>query len=136
MNTKRQQISKPAAFFSSKPADGVFKQNRISSVSERLFSFSLLYLIRKAEHDFYATLPSLWISFHEILHSGLSDVWASCVALLLCCLTPYLWPFSPRPGRWSREVMLSFFLLLNYNGRPITCHHKHAVLCAYGAILE
>ena len=101
LHTKRQQITKSAAFFSSKPTDGVFKQNRISSVSERLFSFSLLYLIRKAEHDFYATLPSLWISFHEILHSGLSDVWASCVALLLCCLTPYLWPFSPRPGRWK-----------------------------------
>ena len=83
------------------PAYDSYKQNTISSVSERLFSFSLLYLIRKAEHDFYATLPSLWISFHEILHSGLSDVWASCVALLLCCLTPYLWPFSPRPGRWK-----------------------------------
>ena len=38
------------------PAGGSFKQNRISSVSEQLFSFSLLYLIRKAEHDFYATL--------------------------------------------------------------------------------
>ena len=101
LNTKRQQITKSAAFFSSKPADGVFKQNRISSVFERLFSFNLLYLIRKAEHDFYATLPSLWISFHEILRSGLSDVWASCVALLLCYLTPYLWPFSLRPGRWK-----------------------------------
>ena len=73
LHTKRQQITKSAAFFSSKPADGVFKQNRISSVSERLFSFSLLYLIRKAEHDFHTTLPSLWISFHEILRSGLSD---------------------------------------------------------------
>jgi len=101
LHTKRQQITKSAAFFSSKPADGVFKQNRISSVSERLFSFSLLYLIRKAEHDFHATLPSLWISFHEILRSGLSDVWASCVALFLCCLTPYLWPFSLKPGRWK-----------------------------------
>ena len=49
------------------------KQNRISSVSKRLFSFSLSHLIRKAEHDFYTTLPSLWISFHEILHSGLID---------------------------------------------------------------
>lgn len=29
------------------------------------------------------TLPSLWISFHEILRLGLSDVWASCIALLL-----------------------------------------------------
>ena len=28
------------------PAGGSFKQNRISSVSEQLFSFSLLYLIR------------------------------------------------------------------------------------------
>ena len=73
LHTKRQQITKSAAFFSSKPADGVFKQNRISSIFERLFSFSLLYLIRKAEHDFHATLPSLWISFHEILRSGLSD---------------------------------------------------------------
>ena len=38
------------------PAYDSYKQNTISSVSERLFSFSLLYLIRKAEHDFYATL--------------------------------------------------------------------------------
>lgn len=50
-----------------------YKQNRISSVFERLFSFILSYLIRKAEYDFYTTLPSLWISFHEILHSGLID---------------------------------------------------------------
>ena len=90
----------------SDPAGGNFKQNRISSIFERLFSFSLLYLIRKAEHDFYATLA---------LRSPKGVV---------------------RPGRWSREVMLSFFSLLNYNGRPITCHHKHAILCPYGTILE
>ena len=88
------------------PASGSFKQNRISSVSERLFSFSLSYLIRKAEYDFYATLA---------LRSPKGVV---------------------RPGRWSREVMLSFFPLLNYNGCPITCHHKHTILCPYGAVLE
>ena len=32
--------------------------------------------------------------------------------------------------------MLSFLPLLNYNGRSITCHHKHAVLSTYGAVLE
>ena len=40
------------------------------------------------------TLPSLWISLCEILRSGLSDVWAPYVAMLLCCLTPYLCPCS------------------------------------------
>ena len=42
------------------------------------------------------TLRSLWISFHEILRSRLSDVWTPCVAMFLCCLTPYLWPFPLR----------------------------------------
>ena len=41
-------------------------------------------------------LRSLWISLHEILRSRLSDVWTPCVVMLLCCLTPYLWPFPLR----------------------------------------
>ena len=72
--------------------------------------FLLLYRDRKYSllgkclleltRTFKATLPSLWISILEILRSGLSDVWASYVAKLLCCLTPYLWPFLVRPGQW------------------------------------
>lgn len=45
-------------------------------IYRKIHKKGLLYLIRKAEHDFYATLPLLWISFHEILRSGLSDIWA------------------------------------------------------------
>ena len=41
-----------------------------------------------------------------------------------------------RPGRWNETSGPIYKFLLNYNGRPITCHHKHAVLSAYGAILE
>ena len=61
-------------------------------------------LIKRVEGPEKTTLPSLWISLCEILRSGLSDVWAPCVAMLLCCLTPYLCPCEPvvriRPGRW------------------------------------
>ena len=41
-----------------------------------------------------------------------------------------------RPGRWNETSGPIYKFLLNYNGRPITCHHKHAVLSAYDAILE
>ena len=53
-------------------------------------------LIKRVEGPEKTTLPSLWISLCEILRSGLSDVWAPCVAMLLCCLTPYLWPCEGR----------------------------------------
>jgi len=45
---------------------------------------------------FHSSLPSLWISLHEILRSGLSDVWAAYVASHLFILTPYLWPCEDR----------------------------------------
>lgn len=41
-----------------------------------------------------------------------------------------------RPGRWNETSGPIYQFLLNYNGRPITCHHKHAILCPYGAVLE
>ena len=49
--------------------------------------------------DKMPTLPSLWILLRKILRSGLSDVWAPCVAKLLCCLTPYLWPCEARRAK-------------------------------------
>ena len=50
------------------------------------------------------TLHSLWISFYEILRSWLSDVWAPCVAMLLCCLTPYLCPCEPAGRSQTRPA--------------------------------
>jgi len=57
------------------------------------------------------TLPSLWILLRKILRSGLSDVWAPCVAKLLCCLTPYLWPCEAR--RAVRLRYSGFFFVLS-----------------------
>ena len=51
-----------------------------------------------------STLHSLWISFYEILRLWISDVWAPCVAMLLCCLTPYLWPCEPAGRSQTRPV--------------------------------
>ena len=52
-----------------------------------------------------------------------------------------LWPCGARRAEsdlagGAGKSCSAFSPLLNYNGRPITCHHKHAILCAYGAILE
>ena len=56
------------------------------------------------------TLPSLWILLRKILRSGLSDVWAPCVAKLLCCLTLYLWPCEARKVEriWLVEALILF----------------------------
>ena len=52
-----------------------------------------------------------------------------------------LWPCGARraesdPAGGAGKSCSDFSPLLNYNGRPITCHHKHTVLSAYGAVLE
>ena len=81
----------------------VFYWNRLRAPSLGGESGAILDQSRFCGH-FFATLPSLWISFHEILRSGLSDVWASYVTLLLCCLTPYLWPCEPEGRSQTRPV--------------------------------
>ena len=54
--------------------------------------------------NFAATLPSLWISFHEILRSGLSDVWASSSQSSSAASHPTYVPAKPEGRSQTRPV--------------------------------
>ena len=77
-----------------------------------------------------------------------NDFWVGLLYLVRLYLIENRWghlfhdfgPAEPEGRSQTRPVEqrshAQLFPLIKLQLRPITCHHKHAILCPYGAVLE